>query len=258
MDFMLIPSGSFLMGRYPGEMSSDPSESPQHEVTIAYDFYMAKYELTKAQWASVMGTTPWAEQRFTLDDPDSPAVWVGWDDAQDFALALNTHITNTDQGAATMRLPSEAEWEYACRAGTSTRFYWGDDPSLTQIGDHAWYEVNSWDADEKYAHVVGLKAPNAWGLYDMSGNVEEFCQDVWHRDYIGAPADGSAWEESGGGVYDIYKVKRGGDWTIYSVDCRSAIRLSVGYDGGNFDMGFRLARDGEPETSAKGSWGLYQ
>ncbi|NQU42433.1 formylglycine-generating enzyme family protein, partial [bacterium] len=116
-----IPTGSFLMGRYPGEQDSYSTEDPQHLVTIAYDFYMGKYELTKAQWTAVMGTTPWSGQSYVLNDPNSPAVYVSWNDALSFVSALNTHLSSTGQDSATMRLPSEAEWEYACRAGTTTR-----------------------------------------------------------------------------------------------------------------------------------------
>jgi len=134
---MHIPAGTFMMGRYAGEQDNYSYEDPQHSVTLSQDFYLGKYELTKRQWQAVMGTTPWSGQDYVLDDLDSPAVYVSWNDAQAFITALNTHITNTGQGAATFRLPTEAEWEYACRAGTTTRFYWGDDPSYTQISDYA-------------------------------------------------------------------------------------------------------------------------
>jgi formylglycine-generating enzyme required for sulfatase activity len=234
LDMVRIPSGSFMMGRYPGEQGSYDREDPQHQVNIGYDFYMGKYEVTKAQWQAVMGTTPWSGQSYVLDDPNSPAVYVSWNDAQAFVTALN------QLGQGTFRLPSEAEWEYACRAGTTTRFYWGDDPDYSQIGDYAWYDGNAWDVDEKYAHVVGRKLPNAYGLHDMSGNVWEWCEDDWHSNYNGAPSDGGAWVDSPRGSS---RVLRGGSWDNGGNVCRSADRgrslpgLTYGGYGG-----FRLSR----------------
>jgi formylglycine-generating enzyme required for sulfatase activity len=207
-----IPAGTFMMGRYPGEQDSYSDEDPQHQVTLTHGFWLGKYELTKRQWTAVMGTTPWSGQDYVLDDPDSPAVYMSWDDAQVFMTALNTYTGQT------FRLPSEAEWEYACRAGTTTRFYWGDDASYADIGNYAWYEGNAWNAGEQYAHVVGLKLPNAWGLYDMSGNVWEWCQD-WYGGYpSGAVIDPQ------GASTSTYRVLRGGGWTGNGRYCRSALR----------------------------------
>jgi formylglycine-generating enzyme required for sulfatase activity len=221
LDMVWIPAGTFMMGRYPGEQDSYDDEDPQHEVTLTHGFWMGKYELTKAQWTAVMGTEPWSGRDYVLDHPDSPAVCVNWNDAQAFIAALN------DYTGKTFRLPSEAEWEYACRAGTTTRFYWGDDPSYTVGDDYCWWEHNVRDVNEKYAHVVGQKLPNAWGLYDMSGNVLEWCEDDSHENYIGAPADGSAWVDSPRGSY---RVLRGGSWSSVDLDlrsCRSAARTGV-------------------------------
>ena len=107
-----IPAGTYMRGRYPGEQDARDNESPQHVVTLTQDFCMGKYVVTKRQWEAVMETTPWAGQPYVLDDPNSPAVYVSWDDAQSFITALNAHITSTDQGAATFRLPSEAVWRH--------------------------------------------------------------------------------------------------------------------------------------------------
>jgi len=159
--------------------------------------------LTKAQWMALMGTTPWSGWSGVSDDPDSPAEIVSWNDAHSFVTALNIHTGRT------FRLPSEAEWEYACRAGSATRFYWGDDPSYTAIGAYAWYDGNTWDAGEVYAHVAGSKAAERMGLHDMSGNVLEWCEDDWHDNYAGAPADGSAWVDS---IRGLDRVIRGGRW----------------------------------------------
>ncbi len=236
LEFVRIPAGTFAMGSPSDEQSRENDEGPAHTVNIAYDFYLGKYELTKRQWQAVMESTPWNGRANVLDDPDSPVVYINWHDAQNFISALNTHITNTGQGPAAMRLPSEAEWEYACRAGTTTRFYWGDDPSYTQISYYAWHTGNAWNIGESYAHVVGQKLPNAWGLYDMSGNVWEWCQDDWHDTYIGAPTDGSSWEK----YAESRRVVRGGFFNS-SGNCRSASRLADYSTTANSTAGFRLA-----------------
>jgi len=228
-----IPAGTFMMGRNSaGEQDSDAAEDPRHWVTVP-GFWMGTYELTKAQWAAMMGTEPWSGQAYVLDDPNSPAVWVSWEDAQSFIAALNTYTH------LTFRLPSEAEWEYACRAGTTTRFYWGDDPGYT-VGDaYAWWYGNAQNVGERYAHGVGMKLPNGWGVYDMSGNAYEWCQDWWHNTYTGAPSDGSAWETPTG----IFRVLRGGAWGGFGFHCRSANRDTTEPGYATNIIGFRLAAD---------------
>jgi len=236
LEMVWIPAGTFLMGRYPGEQDSYDQEDPQHAVSVP-GFWLGKYELTKAQWTAMMGTTPWSGHSYVLSDPDSPAVYVSWSDSQAFITALNAHIASTGQGAATIRLPSEAEWEYACRGGTTTRFYWGDDPSCTAIGAYAWSWGNC--SSDLYAHVVGLKLPNAWSLYDMSGNVWEWCEDDWHGDHSGASGDGSPWVDSPRGSL---RVRRGGVWSDPRQYCRSAVRPGLNPEAGSTTGGFRLAR----------------
>ena len=239
LEMVWIPAGSFMMGRYPGELDSYADEDPQHSVTLSLGFWMGKYELTKAQWTAVMGTIPWGLYFFpnynatVLDDPNSPAVSVSWNDAQAFITALNTFTGKT------FRLPSEAEWEYACRAGTTTRFYWGDDPGYTVINIYSWWEDNARSAHETYAHVVGQKLPNTWGLYDMSGNVWEWCQD-WYVDY----SSGSVMDPTGPETGD-YRVLRGGSWSSYEgYTCRSATRDNATPDDKETWMGpgFRIVR----------------
>ena len=230
LEMVWIPGGTFMMGRYPGEQESYDDEDPRHQVTVP-GFWMAKYELTKRQWQAVMGTTPWSGRDYVLNDLDSPAVRVSWNDAKAFITALNTYT------GLTFRLPSEAEWEYACRAGTTTRFYWRDDLDYTQIGNYAWSGDNC--SSEEYAHVVGQKLANSFGLYDMSGNVQEWCEDDWHSSYTGAPTNGSAWVDSPRG---LCRVERGGGWEFGTSLCRSAFRFPCGPSGGHYTIGFRLAR----------------
>ncbi len=142
----------------------------------------------------------------------------------------------------TFRLPSEAEWEYACRAGNHTpptRFYWGDDPGYTTINDYEWWYGNSFNVGEQYAHLVGQKLPNAFGLYDMSGNAWEWCEDDWHPNYILAPTNGLAWVDSPRG---FYRVLRSGSWYGKDYACRSACRTYFNTAVANFTFGLRLAR----------------
>ena len=233
LEMVWIPAGSFMMGRYVGEQDSFDNEDPQHQVNFARGFWLGRYEVTKRQWTAVKGTTPWSGQPDVLEDPDSPAVHVSWYDALSFIAQLNG-LTGL-----TFRLPSEAEWEYACRAGTTTRFYWGDDPTYTSLSDHAWWQGNARDAGQRYAHMVGLKQPNAWNLYDTSGNVWEYCEDDWHEDYIGAPADGDAWVDSPRGSSRVF---RGGGWQSGDTYCRSTNRGCSPPDVASSGYGFRLAR----------------
>ena len=225
-----IPGGTFMMGRYPGEQGSTPHEDPQHAVTLG-GFWMAKFELTKRQWKAVMGTAPWTGQDYVLADLDSPAVYVSWNDAQSFLTRLSGYTGKS------FSLPGEAQWEYACRAGTTTRFYWGDDPSYTAIGDYAWYWGNC--SSELYAHVVGQKLPNAFGLYDMSGNVWEWCADDWHTNYTGAPIGGQAWVDTPRGSD---RLLRGGDWDGSGGALRSTNRDVNLPDSTYSPYGFRIAQ----------------
>jgi len=246
-----IPAGSFQMGRYAGERHSYSDEDPQHPVTIGYDFYLGKYELTQQQWLALMGSWP-GNAPFSPSSTygvgnNYPAYYISWSDCQNFITALNSHISSTSQGPANFRLPSEAEWEYACRAGTQTRFFFGDSlsvddsatdgPAGTLPGnrsDYMWFGENNSPYGTK---PVGTKLPNQFGLYDMSGNVWEWCQDYRHSNYNGAPANGSAWLSP----TSSSRVARGGYWYSYAGSCRSAGRdyFTPGYNPYNF--GGRLA-----------------
>lgn len=230
MTFVPVPGSTFQMGRSGGEQDSYLNEDPQHNVTVS-GFWMAKYELTKRQWQALMGTTPWSGNGYVLNNLDSPAVFVSWNNAKAFVTALNNYT------GLTFRLPTEAEWEFACRAGTTTRFYWGNDTSYTAITSYAWVAANA----NNYGNIVGQKTANSLGLYDMSGNVIEWCEDAWHDSYTGAPTNGSAWNAN---PTNTAKVARGGHWFSSGYECRSAYRNSYEPAHSGYQIGFRLAITG--------------
>ena len=213
-----IPADTFMMGAQGGESDAEENEYPRHEVRIETGFWMGKYEVIQAQWEEVTHENP---SRFQGDN--RPVETVSWNDIQSFLEQVNDGY----------RLPSEAEWEYACRAGMTTRFYWGDDQDYEEIADYAWYEDNSDDE----THVVGQKSPNDWGLYDMSGNVTEWCEDDYHSSYNNAPDDGSAWIND---PRDDYRALRGGTWHFNPTQCRSAVRHYHRPNNLHHGNGFRL------------------
>jgi formylglycine-generating enzyme required for sulfatase activity len=246
-----IPRGNFMMGPAPGERNSFTREEPAHLVTIDYDFYMGKYELTQAQWLALMGKWPdpvwFPDTRYGVGD-DVAAYFISWYDCQDFLAALNAHVTATGQGSATFRMPSEAEWEYACRAGTTTRFYFGDSLSVDDYATdgpagnwpgyrstYMWYLGSNLPYGMK---PVGTKVPNLFGLYDMHGNVWEWCRDLYHEGYAGAPADGSAWESPAG----VNRLIRGGNWIHWAVGNRSAFRYHLAFPELRSALGLRVVR----------------
>ncbi|HQN01134.1 MAG TPA: SUMF1/EgtB/PvdO family nonheme iron enzyme, partial [Candidatus Hydrogenedentes bacterium] len=234
--FCWIPPGAFSMGRAPEDTYGLISEEPRHDVTLARGFWMGKYEVTQAQWLAVMGGWPGVEPSALRGLGDRyPAYYVSLDDIRGPQGYLE-RLNQANPGIG-FRLPSEAEWEYAYRAGTTTRFYWGEDPETKRIGEHAWYQGNS---SSKSAMEAGLKRPNAWGLHDMAGNLYEYCEDDWHRNYDGAPDDGRAWKnDPAGGL----PVRRGGSWNSTPAFCRSAYRATVGSQDyqSSYWFGFRIA-----------------
>jgi formylglycine-generating enzyme required for sulfatase activity len=228
LEMVRIPGGRFLMGSPETEAKRRDYESPQHYVDVP-EFWMGKYVVTQEQWQAIMGNEP-----SYFKGKNRPVETVSWNNATEFCQKLSKK-TGRDY-----RLPSEAEWEYACRAGTTTPFYFGE----TITVELANYRASETYADEpkgKYREQttpVGQFPPNAFGLYDMHGNVWEWCQDVWHDNYDGAPVDGSAWVNGGN---RSRRVLRGGSWFICPWWCRSAYRsyyYSVEADDINF--GFRL------------------
>jgi len=250
MEFVTIPSGSFRMGSMPTEEGRDDDESPRHTVDIS-SFELMTTEVTQGMWGEVMGNNP---SRFVSSN--RPVEQVSWDDVQLFIEELNSIDTEY-----IYRLPSESEWEYACRAGTTTPIYSGTMSILglnncPELDDIAWYGGNSgvtdisngydssgWE-EKQYSHTragthpVATKLPNDWGLYDMLGNVYEWCEDTWHSSYEGAPTNGSAWVSSGASS----RVLRGGSWYYYARYCRSANRNSYSAGNRHNSLGFRLAR----------------
>lgn len=240
IQFVLIPSGIFSMG---SNESND--EKPIHKVRIVRPFYLGKYPVTQREWEAIMGNNP---SLFKGDD--MPVENVSWYDAQDFIKKLNAR-----EDTNKYRLPSEAEWEYACRAGSLTRYSFGD--SESSLDEYAWYSSNS----GRQTHPVGQKKSNKWGLYDMHGNVWEWVQDEWHSDYNGAPDDGGTWEKyanrkpkknkgflshfvvTGTDWWKSGGVVRGGGWVHGARGCRSANRdLFSGFHKYGF-VGFRLLRE---------------
>jgi formylglycine-generating enzyme required for sulfatase activity len=219
-----IPAGEFPMGtadkkgsrdRADRKRKADP-ESPQHLVKITQPYYLSSCEVTQQQYEKVMGTSPWKGKPLVREGPSHAASYVTWDDAVEFCRKLS------EQEDQEYRLPTEAEWEYACRAGTETTWSFGDNHE--QLSDYAWYDANAYQDGQQYAHRVGRKLPNAWGLYDMHGNVWEWCQD-WY-----APYDGKRTEsvDPAGPERGRHRVWRGGSFASALQNTRSATRLSHG------------------------------
>ena len=232
--FVWLPGGCFQMGSPPDEPYRDLDESPTHEVCLQ-GFWMGKYEVTQAQWLQVMGRNPsyFVEQAAGQTALILPVEQVSWHDAQEFLQKLNATVEPRGRAALQFRLPSEAEWEYACRAGTSTPYSFGDDPNL--LGEYAWHRDNS----DAQTHPVGERAPNAWGLHDMHGNVWEWCADSWHDTYLSAPSDGAARQAASRAER---RVLRGGAWNNLPWFLRCADRLWDQADKRNFTRGLRVVR----------------
>ncbi|MBF0529232.1 MAG: formylglycine-generating enzyme family protein [Deltaproteobacteria bacterium] len=219
--FVLIQPGTFTMGSPPSEEWRSSDET-QHQVAISQAFYMQTTEVTQGQWKAVMGSNP---SKFVDCGDDCPVEQVSWNDVQEFIRGLNSK-----EGGGRYRLPTEAEWEYAARAGSRTAFYFGE--SAADLVEHSWHDRNSGDK----THRVGTKRPNAWGLYDMYGNVWEWCQD-WYGNYPSKPVTDPQGSSNG-----AFRVYRGGSWDLGQRSCRSAGRgrHEPGYR--SYFHGFRLVR----------------
>ena len=219
-----VPAGKFLMG-----------DENKLEVTISKPFYLGQTEITQSQWKAVMGTEPWWGQPYAKDGPAYAASYITFDDAQAFCVKLTAMEQQAGKISASIKymLPTEAQWEYACRAGTTTFYSFGDNETV--LGDYAWFDKNAWVSTEKWAREVSGKKPSPWGFHDMHGNVYEWCSDwcdgplVSGADPIGPPA--------GPG-----RVFRGGSWDYYPSGCRSASRRGFTPTFRTYFTGFRVLR----------------
>jgi len=232
LEMVKIPAGTFQMGEEPKFHSN---EAPIHKVKISKDFYMGKYEVTQGQWVEIMGSNP---SRFKNGD-SYPVEQVSWDDIAVNGFLAKINVKNLVQGI--FRLPTEAEWEYACRARSSTCFYWGDEKSDC-VEQYCWYYDNAHEGGLANPHAtqdgtqpVGSKLPNLFGLYDMSGNVSEWCSD-YYGDYLPGVVTNPRGPATGSG-----RIIRGGNWCRDKWDCRSARRSNENPSGQYLNFGFRLA-----------------
>jgi formylglycine-generating enzyme required for sulfatase activity len=248
LEMVMIPSGSFMMGSPETEEGSNDDERPQHQVTIKA-FCLGKYQVTQAQWKAV-AAFPQVNKELKLDPSrfkgdgstsltnHRPVESVSWEDAVEFCDRLSKHTKRQ------YRLPSEAEWEYACRAGTKTPFHFGE-TITTDLANYDGQKSKGFYRSQT-REVGSFGVANNFGLYDMHGNVWEWCLDDWHSNYKGAPTDGSAWldnKESSNG-----KLLRGGSWYDLPEHCRSAYRSYYNLDGYYHSIGFRVVCSGAART----------
>jgi formylglycine-generating enzyme required for sulfatase activity len=255
--FMLIPKGKFLMGSPPDEKGSVEAEV-RHEVTISHDYYLGTYEVTQAQYKQIMGRNPSMLQQVDVverhpetnrvlrvvkgpDRSNHPVEQVSWEDAAEFCQLLSA-LPEEKKAGRVYRLPSEAEWEYACRAGSQTAYSFGRDAK--SLINYGWYNSTG-DTLFASSHAVGLKKANAWGLYDMHGNVWEWCSD-WKGDY----PTGSVTDPIGPAT-GKYRVNRGGSFINNSADCRCANRYYYGPLDRNCHVGFRVALSSVEEATVR-------
>lgn len=245
MTFRIIPPGEFIMGSETDDATlarlfqSKPGETaderPRHQVKLTQIYYMQITEVTQAQWIALMGAKakPWddkATQNMLGDH--LPAFNISWNDANRFCQRLSEHED------IHYRLPTEAEWEYSCRAGTGTMFFTGNDPD--SIHDHAWLSFNTFHAEEAHHQQVGTKYPNPFGLYDMHGNVSEWCLDLYHQDFYKYSPDENPIGPAPNSTPTAKRVFRGGNWTQHEFALRSSDRSSTLPSYRNSLLGFRV------------------
>jgi formylglycine-generating enzyme required for sulfatase activity len=228
-----IPPGDFTMGSPKDEIGRQDNED-QVQVTLTKGFWLGQHEVTQAEWRHVMQASPWRRQQYVKEGHDYPATYVSWHDAMKFCEKLTKQERSAGRLPSDWRytLPTDAQWEYACRAGETSRFSFGDDDS--DLGDYAWFLKNALDAGDKYAHAVGQKKPNPWGLSDMHGNVWVWCRDWYGKQLAGGtdpqgPSEGSE------------RVFRGGSWRNAARWHRSAVRCWFTPGTRVDDLGFRVA-----------------
>ena len=234
MEFVWCEKGTFTMGQNDGEWAPAKDEEPRRKITLTKGFWLAKYETTQGQWKSVMGANP---SHFTGDD-NLPVEMVSWKSCREFAEKAGAAL------GAKMRLPTEAEWEYACRAGTRTTYHWGGQPSTAKAN----YDGTDSSQPEKSLPTVGKTVkvgsyePNAWGLCDMAGNVAEWCEDDWQEKPSAESATDPLHRD---GTRDL-KVYRGGAWKGQNFTCRSAERSWFSSANERDWLGVRFVLDETP------------
>jgi formylglycine-generating enzyme required for sulfatase activity len=218
VDLVKIPAGEFQMG----SISELPYalETPVHSASISYEFFIGAFTITQEQFAAIMGTNP-AHFRHA---ENLPIENVSWFDARTFCQKIS------EKTGRRIRLPSETEWEYVTRAGTTTEYFFGDDSA--KLPDYAWFEINS----SEQTAPIGLKKPNPWGIYDIVGNVWEWCEDAWKSDYNDFSPDGSAFTNE----KQPRRAVRGGAWNMDAFRCRSSYRSFDWNDAANNRLGFRI------------------
>jgi formylglycine-generating enzyme required for sulfatase activity len=217
MEFAWIEAGSFMMGSPESDTLATPDERPQHPVILTEGFYLGRCEITQGQWQAVMRAPgPWRGRTAVQIAANNPASYLSWNDLQAMVHALNQAA-----GDSLYRLPTEAEWEYACRAGTTTAWSFGEEEE--PLRDYAWYWDTAWDAGRQSPQPVGAKLPNPWGLYDMHGNLWEWVQDGWGSYGPEAQTDPTGPAKGPGG----YRVARGGFFRNRGLYTRSAVRLGL-------------------------------
>ncbi len=224
-EMVIIPGGSFVMGGKADpalKYKPEPDEIPQRSVSVPA-FALGKYEVTQGQWQALMGENP---SDYIDGDKNLPVETVSWNEAKEYAKRLSAKTGKT------YRLPTEAEWEYAARAGSSALFSFGDD--VNELGRYAWYNSNSGG----HIHSVGTKEPNKFGVHDMHGNVWEWVEDCYQANYDGAPIDGSAVTKLG----SCQRNNRGGSWVNSAMNLRSDHRHKMGAGSRGTFVGMRLAR----------------
>jgi formylglycine-generating enzyme required for sulfatase activity len=246
MKLVLVPEGEFLMGSPASDGDATDTQMPQHRVRLTRPFFLGATEVTQGQYLAVTGANP---SRFNGSE-DLPVENVSWFDAVNYCNALSRKegltpfyrvqgetVEVPDWNATGYRLPTEAEWEYACRAASTTLYSFGDDAA--GLGAFAWYAGNSRTGNVRLPQPVGQKRPNAWGLYDMHGNVEEWCWDGYEADYYIKPPPAS---DPLGPSQTASRVNRGGCWRLTPQRCRSAFRVGQAPGNRSAVLGFRVAR----------------
>ena len=245
------PAGTFKMGSPKSEKGRRKDEE-QVNVKLTKGFWLAKFEVTQGEWEKVMGATPWKGKDYVKEGAKFPATNVSWDDA----VAFCEKLTRQERAAGRLledwkyTLPTEAQWEYACRAGTTTRYSFGDDDAV--LSDYAWWSAILDDGNaktEQYAHQVGTRKANPWGLHDMHGNVWEWCRDVYTEKLPGGRDPEVKADEKTKGSY---RVIRGGCWDYGAAYCRSGLRSRNRPVHRNYSRGFRPALSPSGKQDAGG------